>query len=87
MIMNLGDFQEGVSVTASWVKSGHLNTCAPRTCERDFGNKGLCQYNQGKDLKEMSSQIGVGPAGVLIRVGRGEDVCMRGMRGRRQRLA
>ena len=72
--MNLGDFQEIDSGTASWVKSGHLNTCAPGTCDRDFGNKGLCQYNQGKGLKVRSSQIGVGPDGVLIRVGKGEVV-------------
>ena len=74
MIVNAGDFQERDSVTASWVNSGHLNTCAPGTCELDFGNKGLCQYNEGKALKVRSSQIGVGPEGVLISVGRGEDV-------------
>lgn len=76
--MNLGDFQESDSGTASWVKSGHLNTCATGTCDRDFGNKGLCQYHQGKGLKVRSSQVGVGPDGVLIRVGKGEVMWGRG---------
>ena len=76
--MKLGDLQESESGTASWVKSGHLNTCAPGTCERDFGNKGLCQFNQGKGLKVRSSQIGVGPDGVLIRVRNGEVMWGRG---------
>ena len=76
--MKLGDLQESDSGTASWVKSGHLNTCAPGTCERYFGNKGHCQFHQGKVLKVRSSQIGVGPDGVLIRVRKGEVVWGRG---------